>query len=178
MQLRSSRRLTPLLVATATALALSACTATSSSQAPLSQAPAATTPSAAPMEAEGDFAEPGTAATWDQPSADAAAQAATTAMALFVSHPDDAASWWAQLQPLLSATAARDYVGVDPANVPARRVTGPAALEQDASAYLATAVVPTDHGAYTVLLSRQGGDEPWLVESLTPPSSASSAARS
>ncbi|MBF5083765.1 hypothetical protein [Quadrisphaera sp. INWT6] len=171
MQLRLLRRLSPLLAATATALALSACTAAAPPSEPA-------TPSAAPLEAEGAFAEPGTAATWDQPSADAAAQAATTAMALFVSHPDDAQVWWAQLQPLLSTTAARDYVGVDPANVPARRVTGPSLVEQDASAYLAAAVVPTDHGAYTVLLSRQGGDQPWLVESLTPPPSASSAARS
>lgn len=137
-----------------------------------------TSSGAAPLEAEGDFAEPGSAARWDQPSADAAAQAATTTMTLFVSHPEDAQAWWAQLQPLLSPAAARDYVGVDPANVPARRVTGPATVEQDPSAYLATAVVPTDHGAYTVLLSRQGGDEPWLVESLTPPPSATSAARS
>jgi len=178
MQLRSSCRLAPLLAPAAAALALSACTASPPPQLQPSQAPTTTAPSAAPLEVEGDFAEPGSAATWDQPSADAATQAATAAMTLFVSHPEDAQAWWAQLQPLLSPTAARDYVGVDPANVPARCVTGPTTVEQDASAYLATAVVPTDHGAYTVLLSRQGGDQPWLVESLTPPPSATSAARS
>jgi hypothetical protein len=178
MQLRSSRRLASLLAAMAATLAVAACTSPPSLDAPPSQPPATTAPSAAPLEADGDFADLGSAATWDQPSADAAAQAATAAMTLFASHPDDAQAWWSQLQPLLSPTAARDYVGVDPANVPAHRVTGPAVLEQDASAYLATAVVPTDHGGYTVLLSRQGGDQPWLVESLTPPPSATSAARS
>jgi len=131
-----------------------------------------------PAEAEGEYAQPGTAATWDQASADAAAQAATTAMTVFTSHSPDAAAWWSQLQPLLSPTAARDYAGVDPANVPARRLTGAAQVQADASAYLATALVPTDHGAYTVLLSRQGGDQPWLVERLTPPPSAEPGARS
>lgn len=156
-------------------LVLTSCSTTPAASRP---SPTSSTAAGQPAEADGDYATPGTAATWDQASADAAAQAATTAMTAFTSHSPDPQAWWAQLQPLLSPTAARDYAGVDPANVPARRLTGPAQVQADASAYLATALVPTDHGAYTVLLSRQGGDQPWLIEHLTPPPRAEPGARS
>jgi len=173
MQLRRARGSCLAVACAAAVVLLAACTT-----APAPTAPPSTTTPTAPQEADGQYAEPGAAATWDQASADAAAQAATTAMTAFTSHSPDAAAWWAQLQPLLSPTAARDYAGVDPTNVPARRLTGPTVIERDPSAYLATALVSTDRGAYTVLLSRQGGDKPWLVERLTPPPSASDSARS
>lgn len=166
-----------IVTAGALALALTSCSSTPPASPPAAPDTAASSPAGEPAEADGDYAIPHAAATWDQASADTAAQAATTAMTVFISHSPDPQAWWAQLQPLLSPTAARDYAGVDPANVPARRLTGPAQVQADASAYLATALVPTDHGAYTVLLSRQGGDQPWLVERLTPPPGAEPGAR-
>ena len=90
-------------------------------------------------------------------------------MTLFVDHRQDAAAWWAQLEPMFSPQAAADYTGTDPAQVPAHQVSGPAVLVEQSSAYLATVAVPTDVGAYQVLLSRAGAGEPWLVERLSPP---------
>jgi hypothetical protein len=84
--------------------------------------------------------------------------------------PDVASdAWWEELEPLLSPAAAAAYAGTDPANVPARAVTGPARLVGEDSAYLAPVAVPTDVGAYQVLLSRAGHGSPWRVERFTPP---------
>ena len=95
-------------------------------------------------------------------------------MTTFTDHRADADSWWADLEPALSAQAAADYAGTDPAAVPARAVTGTAVLVDDSSAYLASVEVPTDAGAYEVLLSRAGAGAPWLVERLTPPTTTTS----
>ena len=83
-----------------------------------------------------------------------------------------AEAWWKDLQPLLSAEAATAYAGTDPAQVPARAVTGRPALVDQRSAYLAGVEVPTTAGTYRVLLSRKGAGTPWLVERLTPPRNA------
>lgn len=64
------------------------------------------------------------------------------------------ASWWAAVAPFLSAQAARDYSGTDPAEVPFTRLTGrPVELPTDAPTDLLRAVkVPTDAGDYLVEL--------------------------
>lgn len=78
-------------------------------------------------------------------------------------------TWWAELEPQLSAQAQRDYAYVDPANVPATAVTGAASIVEESSAYLARVQVPTDAGLYVVVLSRLDGAAPWLTERITPP---------
>lgn len=107
--------------------------------------------------------------TWDARARAQAVQAATTAMTAFARPQVDPARWWADLAPLLSPAGAVAYTGTDPAEVPARAVTGPAELVDQRSPYLAGVQVPTDTGPYLVLLSRDGGGAPWLVERLTPP---------
>lgn len=107
--------------------------------------------------------------TWDAAARAEAVAAATAAMSAFAQPAVDETTWWAELAPLLSPAAAAAYAGTDPANVPAQAVTGAARLTDDSSTYLAPVAVPTDVGAYLVLLSREGGGSPWLVERLTPP---------
>lgn len=107
--------------------------------------------------------------TWDDAARAEAVATATTAMSAFARPTLDDAIWSAELAPLLSPAAAAAYAGTDPANVPAQAVTGAATLTDDSSTYLAPVAVPTDVGAYLVLLSRQGQGSPWLVERFTPP---------
>jgi len=96
--------------------------------------------------------------------------AAAAALQVFARHDLPTPSWWAGLAPLLSPTAVQAYQGVDPANVPAHRVTGVAYPTGDTGTpYLARVAVPTDAGDYVVLLSRAGQGQRWLVERLTPP---------
>ncbi|PPK91945.1 hypothetical protein CLV92_11926 [Kineococcus xinjiangensis] len=120
-------------------------------------------------DAHAELPEPGPAPTWDEESQAAALERGSTAMAVFARPHLDAATWWAELTPLLTAAAAMAYEGTDPAEVPARQVTGPARLAGQDTPYLAHVLVPTDVGEYDVLLSRQSADEAWQVERLTPP---------
>ena len=105
---------------------------------------------------------------WDKNSQTAVVQAAEIAMATFA-HPElDYDTWWAKVEPLMTPDAARNYVYVDPANIPTRQVTGPGVIIEDSSAYAVTVQVPTDTGRYHVLLIRKDADAPWLVSRLTP----------
>ena len=78
-------------------------------------------------------------------------------------------TWWAELSPLLTQQAQQDYAYVDPANVPATGVTGPAAVVDETSAYVASVEVPTDVGTYTLVLTRVDAASPWLASRFTPP---------
>lgn len=106
---------------------------------------------------------------WDAQSQASAADAAARLLRAFARPDLDAASWWAQLQPLLTPTAAAAYEFTDPANVPVRTVTAAPSEVTSSSAYLAQVTVPTDVGPYVVLLAREGAGEPWLAERITPP---------
>ncbi|MGW6132392.1 hypothetical protein ACWFNE_20395 [Cellulomonas sp. NPDC055163] len=106
---------------------------------------------------------------WDEASRVAAVAAATGAVAAFARPGLPYEQWWAELAPALSVQAQMDYQYVDPANVPARAVTGPAVLVDEASASVAGVQVPTDVGPYTVVLSRASAGQGWLVERITPP---------
>ena len=106
---------------------------------------------------------------WDAASQQSAQDTATRALTAFARPGLDETTWWADLAPLLSTTAATAYAGTDPAAVPAQVVTGPAVLFDQTSVYLAGVDVPTDAGTYRVLLSREDAGTPWLVERLTPP---------
>ncbi|MGO4235814.1 hypothetical protein [Pseudarthrobacter sp. YAF2] len=109
---------------------------------------------------------------WDQASKDAAVDTAQKAMADFA-RPGVADKQWANdLARRLTPQATADYSAVDPANVPATRVTGPATLTVDeANGYGVMAAVPTDAGTYTLQLLRTGPQAPWKVNRLTPPTS-------
>ncbi|QGU28153.1 hypothetical protein [Microbacterium oryzae] len=122
-----------------------------------------------------DGVEPGRheAPEWDEASRQAVVDAAVAAMTAFARPSLDADAWWEGVEPLLTADAAQDYAYVDPANVPASAVTGPAVIVDDTSAYLAHVEVPTDAGAYTLILSREDAGSPWLVSRFTPPEGAS-----
>lgn len=109
---------------------------------------------------------------WDQPSKDKAVDIAQKAMADFARPAMEEKQWANDLARWLTPQATADYSAVDPANIPANRVTGPATLTVDeANGYSVTAAVPTNTGTYTVQLLRMGKDAPWKVNRLTPPSS-------
>lgn len=103
----------------------------------------------------------------DAASAQAALDTGIAAVAAFARPHLPADLWWAQLAPLLTPAAAGAYAGTDPAQVPARAIVGPAWGGESPSPFLATTFVPTDAGDYAVLLVRDGGGAPWLVERIT-----------
>ena len=103
----------------------------------------------------------------DATSDQAALEVGTAAITAFARPDLPADQWWAELAPMLSPAATEAYLGTDPAEVPAHAVTGPAWSGESPSAYLAMTFVPTDAGDYAVLLVRDGGGAPWLVERMT-----------
>lgn len=110
--------------------------------------------------------------TWDQASKDAAVEIAQKAMTDFARPGLEEKQWANDLARWLTPQATADYSAVDPANVPATRITGPAALTvDDANGYGVLAAVPTDAGTYTLQLLRTGREAPWKVNRLTPPTS-------
>ncbi|WP_028273017.1 hypothetical protein [Arthrobacter sp. UNC362MFTsu5.1] len=110
--------------------------------------------------------------TWDQASKDRAADIAEKAMADFARPAMGEKQWANDLARWLTPQATADYSAVDPANIPANRVTGPATLSVDeANGYGVTAAVPTNAGTYIVQLLRTGKDAPWKVNRFTPPAS-------
>ncbi len=96
----------------------------------------------------------------------AAAERVITAFA----RPDlDFDTWFAELEPLLGQDTAMDYVDVDPARIPASRITGSATIVTDYHINLATVDVPTNAGTYRLHMRRDSGDSPWLcVEFMHP----------
>jgi hypothetical protein len=142
-------------------------------------APQATATTAAPGPGDAGHAlPPPPPHPTDDATSDQAALAVGTAAVTAFARPDlPAELWWAGLSPLLSPAATEAYVGTDPAEVPAHTVTGPAWSGESESTFLALTFVPTDAGDYAVLLVRDGGNAPWLVEriSLVPADATDSA---
>lgn len=124
-----------------------------------------------PVDSDQQIPSPFGAPTDDAQSHTAAVAAATTAMTAFTRTALPYATWYAQLMPLLSVTAAQAYAGTIPANIPAHTLTGPAkyVASSTSTAYLARVSVPTNVGVYVVLLSRVGAGMGWLVERFTSP---------
>ncbi|WP_427136716.1 hypothetical protein [Pseudarthrobacter sp. S9] len=123
-------------------------------------------------EAPGGTAPATLGISWDQASKDKAVNVAEKAMADFARPAVEEKRWANDLAKWLTPQATADYSAVDPANIPANRVTGPATLSvDDANGFGVMAAVPTNAGTYTVQLLRTGKDAPWKVNRLTPPSS-------
>lgn len=135
----------------------------------MASAPVSLSASSGP-QAPGGTAPATTGITWDQASKDQAREAAGKAMADFARPGVEEKQWANDLARWLTPQATADYSAVDPANVPANRVTGPATLSVDeTNGYGVTALVPTNAGIYTLQLLRTGEDAPWKVNRLTPP---------
>lgn len=121
-------------------------------------------------QAPGGTAPATTGITWDQASKDKAMEVAEKAMADFARPAMEEKQWANDLARWLTPQATAGYSGVDPANVPANRVTGPATLSVDeTNGYGVTAAVPTNAGTYTLQLLHTGSQAPWKVNRLTPP---------
>ncbi|MCF3140943.1 hypothetical protein LRQ04_16950 [Paenarthrobacter sp. AR 02] len=163
------------LVLAAAALVFAGCAPTSNTT------PAPTQTSATPSapvslsagsgpQAPGGTVPPTVGIPWDQASKDRAVDVAQKAMADFARPSVEEGQWANDLARWLTPQATADYSAVDPANIPATRVTGPATLNVDeANGYGATAAVPTNAGTYTLQLLRTGKDAQWKVNRLTPP---------
>lgn len=123
-------------------------------------------------QAPGGTVPPTIGIRWDQASKDAAEDVAEKAMTDFARPGLEEKQWANDLARWLTPQATADYSAVDPANIPATRVTGPATLSVDeANGYGVMAAVPTDAETYTVQLLRTGKESPWKVNRLTPPAS-------
>ncbi|GAB4087268.1 hypothetical protein GCM10028784_38980 [Myceligenerans cantabricum] len=109
-------------------------------------------------------------ATWDDDVRAAARAAATATLTAFSDADRSADAWWKDLSPLLTPQARAVYEDIDPRNVPVREVTGAAKVADESSTLLTEVTVPTDVGAYTVMLVRADGGSPWLAEQIRPPS--------
>ncbi len=125
------------------------------------------TPPAAPGNDHDALPAPLPHPTDDASAQDAALALGSEAVTAFARPDVSPAEWWAELSPMLSPAATQAYAGTDPVEVPARAVTGPARTGVSPSAYLATVFVPTDAGEYAVLMVREGGGAPWLVERIS-----------
>ena len=108
--------------------------------------------------------------TWDQASKDQAVDVAEKAMADFARPNAGEKQWANDLARWLTPQATADYSAVNPANIPASRVTGPARLAVDeTNGYGVMASVPTNAGTYTLQLLRTDKEAPWKVNRFTPP---------
>lgn len=134
--------------------------------------PAAGDP-AVEVTAEPEFDEAAPAepveARWDKAVRQAARDAALATMTAFAAKDQAGDAWWDGLKPLLTPQAQPVYQDVDPRLVPVTEVTGEPEVTDETSTLLAEVAVPTDIGAYTVLLTRVDGAAPWLAEQIRPP---------
>lgn len=117
----------------------------------------------------GQTTGPKAPAVWDDASRAAVIAAAETAMTAYARPSVDPNMWIEDLTPLLTPKAAKDYNFIRNGNIPATQVTGAGVIVNDDSVYLAHVEVPTDAGTWTVMIVREYGDSPWLVERFTPP---------
>lgn len=159
------------LLCTACAPATNTTLAPATSTAATASAPVSLSAGSGPQAPDGTV--PATIGiSWDQTSKDAAVDTAQKAMTDFARPGVDDKQWANDLARWLTPQATADYSAVDPVNVPATRVTGPATLTIDeANGYGVMAAVPTDAGTYTLQLLRTGKEAPWKVNRLTPPAS-------
>ncbi|BCW77845.1 hypothetical protein [Arthrobacter sp. NicSoilB11] len=159
-----------------TALLLCTGCAPAASTTPAEPSPSISTAVPATLSAGGKpQASGGTAPTtlgiaWDGASKTAALDTATKAMTLYARPTVNDKQWIQDLGQVLTAQATADYQYVDPANIPATKVTGPGQLKIDENNGFGLHVVfPTDAGDYDVQLLRSAVGKPWQVNRFTPP---------
>jgi hypothetical protein len=163
------------LTALAAVLVCTACApAANITPAEPSQSTSATAP--ATLSAGGKSQAPGGTApatlgiAWNEPSKAAALDTATKAMTLYARPAITDKVWIQELGQLLTPQAAADYQYVDPANIPANKITGAGQLKIDENNGFGCHVVfPTNAGEYDVQLLRSEADKPWQVNRFTPP---------
>lgn len=106
---------------------------------------------------------------------DAAASASSAALAvkamrLFARPSAPANRWWHDLEPLLTPDAQTAYRNTDPARVPVTSITGAGTVLSDSVPLVARVSVPTDVGAYLVIVVRTADRlDQWLVSQIVPP---------
>lgn len=123
-------------------------------------------------QAPGGTVPPTMGIAWDQASKDRAVDVAERAMADFARPLVGEQQWANDLARWLTPQATAAYSAVDPTNIPANRVTGPATLTIDeTNGFGVTAAVPTNAGTYSLQLLRTDKDAPWKVNRLAPPTS-------
>jgi hypothetical protein len=83
--------------------------------------------------------------------------------ALWINHDRPAKAWRDSLVPLCTKTLAGELSGVDPASVPADRITGPASLEVHADATV-DVIIPIDAGKLRLRMVAQ--QNKWLVDGI------------
>lgn len=159
-----------------TALLLCTACAPAGSTTPAEPTPSTSTSAPATLSAGGKPQAPGGTApatlgiAWDEASKTAALDTATKAMTLYARPTVKDKEWIQDLGQVLTAQATADYQYVDPANIPATKVTGPGQLKVDENNGFGCHVVfPTDAGEYDVQLLRSAADKPWQVNRFTPP---------
>ncbi|MFC8041735.1 hypothetical protein ACFUOZ_20475 [Paenarthrobacter sp. NPDC057355] len=163
------------LTALAAVLVCTACAPVSHTTLPeRSQSTSATSP--ATLSAGGKSQAPGGTApatlgiAWDEPSKSAALDTASKAMTLYARPIVSDKVWIQELGQLLTSQAVADYQYVEPANIPANKVTGAGQLKIDESnGFGCHVIVPTNAGHYDVQLLRSAADKPWQVNRFTPP---------
>jgi hypothetical protein len=159
-----------------TALLLCSACAPAASTTPVEPALSTSTTAPATLSAGGKPQAPGGTApatlgiAWDEASKTAAVDTATKAMTLYARPTVTDKEWIQDLGQVLTAQATADYQYVDPANIPASKVTGPGQLKVDENnGFGCHLVFPTDAGDYDVQLLRSAADKPWQVNRFTPP---------
>lgn len=151
-----------LVAALATLVLLSGCTT-----APPTRTDAAPTGSSAGAEPHdaGNPDEDGPGAAVSAPAADAALLHAQTFVAAWARPDRKPGAWFTGIQKLVTAGYAHLLASTDPANVPARTVTGsPTAVSSTTAVLIAD--VPTDAGPIRVTVVQAGGR--WLVATVVP----------
>lgn len=98
----------------------------------------------------------------------AAAQTAVRVVQTF-GQPDLAPEAWMEaMYPVLSTKGATAYLHTNPANIPVTAVVGEPTVLTGLTVTYAIVDVPTDAGPYTVTLTRDDEDRPWLAERIRP----------
>lgn len=149
-------------------LLLSSCASVITGPAPQ---PSAAAPSA-PSTAEAAPPPLGSNPRWEAADQDSARAAARAGLDLYARPGLAQADWFAELAPLLSATAQQAYLTVPNELIPASARQDDCQLSESETAFLATAQCATNAGVYTLLLQRVDGDSPWQIARITPPEDA------
>ena len=98
----------------------------------------------------------------------AAAQAAVRVVQTFGQPELTPEAWMEAMYPVLSTKGATAYLHTDPANIPVTAVVGKPTVLTGLTATYAIVDVPTDAGLYTVTLTRDDDNSPWLAERIRP----------